>query len=79
MKLSLIAAGAALFGLAAFAAPASALPVSGLHNAAPAHVQEVQWRRHKHWHRHRDCHWRKVVRRDRFGIRRVKTVRVCRR
>jgi hypothetical protein len=78
MKLSLIAAGAALFGLAAFAAPASALPVSGLHNAAPAHVQEVHWRRHKHYHRHRDCRVRKVVRYDRFGHRHVKTVRTCR-
>jgi hypothetical protein len=73
MKLSLIAAGAALFGLASFAAPASALPVSGLHNAAPAHVQQVHWRRHKH------CHSRKVVRYDRFGRRHVKVVRNCHR
>ncbi len=79
MKLSLIAAGAALLGLASFAAPASALPASGLHNAAPAQMQVVHWRRHKHYHRNRHCDVRKVVRYDRFGRRHVKVVRTCRR
>jgi hypothetical protein len=73
MKLSLIAAGAALIGLTSFAAPASAHPVPGLHKAAPAHVQVARF------HRHKRCHWRKIVTRDHFGIRRVKTVRICRR
>jgi hypothetical protein len=73
MKLSLLTAGAALIALTALAAPASAHPAAGLRKAVPAQAHAVHFRHHRH------CHWRKVVRIDRFGHRRVKRVQVCHR
>jgi hypothetical protein len=73
-KLTLLAAlGAGMLGLASLPASAAAFPAAGLASANPSLTQTVGWRHRK------VCKVRKVVRRDRFGRRYVKTVRVCHR
>jgi hypothetical protein len=72
MKKTLIAAaGAALLGLASFSAPAAAMPVYGK-TSIHSGVHSVRYV-HRHF-----CKVKRVVKRDRFGRRIVRHVRVCR-
>jgi hypothetical protein len=73
-KLTILAVlGTALLGLASLPAPAAAFPAAGLANANPSITHSVRYRHRK------VCTVRKIVKRDRFGRRHVRTVRVCRR
>lgn len=72
MKKTVLAlSAAAVCGLLSFAAPASAAPLAG---ASAAHTDMSSQRMHPR----KVCHVRKVVTRDRFGRRVVRTARVCR-
>lgn len=65
-------AAALALAVASFSAPASAFQVAPGLSASSSDVTTVRFDRHRH------CHVRKVVSRDRHGHRVVRTVRVCR-
>jgi hypothetical protein len=69
-KITLGLPAAALLGLAAFSAPASALPASQLSVSSQSNIVDVAMRRHQ------DCHMRTVVIRK-HGHKVVRQVRVC--
>jgi hypothetical protein len=70
-KITLGLATAALLGLAAFSAPASAFPAPQLGISAPTHIVDVQYRNRK------VCTVRTIVSRS-HGRRVVRKVRTCR-
>lgn len=72
MKIALGLATAAVLGLAAFSAPAHAVPAAPLGVANASHVVDVQYRRHR-----KVCTVRTIVSRSQ-GHRVVRKVRTCR-
>jgi hypothetical protein len=71
-KIALGVATAAILGLAAFSAPANAVPAAQLGAANASHVVDVQYRRHR-----KVCTVRTVVSRS-HGHRVVRKIRSCR-
>lgn len=72
---------AAFLGLSALSVPANALPAHPNAAAAASDIVDVRhYRSHRsHYRPHRACKVRTIIKRDRYGHRVVKRVRVCRR
>jgi len=72
MKALLIAAvGTAMLGLVSMSAPATAMPMQGIHSGNVSSIESVLL------HRRPVCHNQRIVRRGPHGRRIVSTKRVC--